>query len=233
MNRIKLDKTLCKLGPVVNFCQTTDGYGLTMFHRDVAVEYACTKTVYDYLEQGRYGCYPNVMELIYVPICDHTGAVVQLIQADSFLNMEHALITTTFSIATAMATKPATAETIAVGNFFQFEGNVLRLSPEFSNLSEHLVYTEHTGAVGKPEDSLAIPIAEDITVYTWDWSKPKEPIERSGIPAKDYVPGHELGSIDDVNRCFWIWFGSLRGDDSKLDTVCCFVGQPAGAKPQE
>ena len=221
---------MCKLGPVVNFRQTAEGCGLTMLSRHEAIDYACTKTVYDYLDQGRHGCYPNAMELIYVPICDETGKVVQLIQADSFLNEAHALIDTTFSIATAMAGKHPTTETPVVGKFFEFQGDILRLSDEFSHLAQHLVYQENRGAVPKPENGLAIPIVEDITVYTWDWSKPKAPIEITGIAKEDYVPGHELGTLEDVNRCYWVWFGSLRGDDSKLDTICCFVGQPVGEK---
>lgn len=224
METKKLQKNSSKLGPVVGMERGEDGYKITMLYYNQATSYPCTKEVYDYIDQGRHNCYPNVMELIYAPVFDPCGVVVQLLQVDSYENKEGCLITTNLTFATARMDFPATKESLVVGDFIKIEGDKLMISPDYSQKQSHLAYFECNGQVPTIENGKAISIAPDISVYTWDWSKPKAPPAITGIPEEDYVPGFELGAIEDVNHCYWAWFGSLRGDDSVLDTVCFFVG---------
>lgn len=227
MNPKKLNKNLCKLGPVTNMAKGVGqtGYQLTMLHLNDTVTYDCSQEVFDYLDQGRHNCYPNVMELIYAPICNENGTIIQLLQVDSYENEEGCLIHTNLTIATAKAGHPMAEKPVTVGEFFQIDGDAIRFAPDFWEKESKMAHLTYSGSVPKPENGMELKIVPDISIYTWDWTKPKAPPAITGISEEDYVPGFTLGSLEDVERCCWVWFGSLRGDDSKLDTVCFFVGQ--------
>lgn len=224
----KVDKSASKAGLVSNFSkgEGTTGYRIEMLIYGQVATYDCTKAVYDYIDQGRVGVYPNVMELIYIPIFDAQGVVVQLLQADGYENEENCLIDTIFSFATAMRTRPATAETLVTGDFFIIEGSKLIFASDYDAKKDALCYFVREGAMEEPGNNVVHQMADNFDIYTWDWATKGSPEATSAKDVDEmegYVPGFQLGTIEDVYKCHWIWFGSLCGDDSKLDTICAFM----------
>lgn len=225
MNRKRVEKGTSVIGLVSNFAKTEDGYSLSMLSRGEENEYPCTQDVYDYIYNGRVGVYPNVLELVYILIFDPNGVVVQLLQADGYENAENCLIESTFSIATAMMSKPPTETTPRVGAFFKIENNQMIFSPNYDDEREELCYQAQTGPMEAAAANIIHQMAEGFDIYTWKWATKgffeyTTPEELDGLDY--YVPGFELGTLEDVYSCHWIWFGSLKGDDSKWDTICAF-----------
>lgn len=231
-----IDKTKHRIGLVVDIrenSQNQSGYELDMLIRRKKYTYPCTKEIHDYIDIGRFGHYPNCAEVFYVPLFDENGVVTQLMQADRFQNERHCLIDTSFGLATyQMMRYPLTEETPKVGEFIKMEGSIIRFASDFLERKNQLVYLECRGAVPEPGNKMMIKMADDFDIYTWDWSKAKRPfttnITREEAIEANFVSAFEVGKPEDIEECYWIWFGSLRGDDDVLDTVQCFKNVPPG-----
>ena len=100
MQTKKLDRSIVKIGLLYSAEKTAEGCILRMLVRSKLQTFPCSREVYEYVDEGRFGHYPSVMELFYVPIFDETGCVVQLLQADRFQNEEGCLVETSFGLST-------------------------------------------------------------------------------------------------------------------------------------
>lgn len=230
----KVDKSKSKIGLVSETLQGQGktGFQLEMLHRSRKYIYDCTEEVYQYIEKGRYGHYPNVMELFYIPIFDDQGVIVQLLQADHFQN-ENCLVETSFGLATySMFRYQITEKTLKAGDFFKLDGCIIRLADDFLDKKDQLVYLEYEGAIQEPRNGMMFKMAEDFDIYTLDWSKSKKPFSinctREQAIENGYGFGFSVGRPEDIENSYWIWFGSLRGDDTVIDAVCCFLNEAPG-----
>lgn len=225
MNRQKVDKKTSIIGLLSGFDKTDAGLSLTMLHDGKSNTYPCTQDVYDYIYNGRVGIYPNVLELVYILIFNPYGVVVQLLQADGYENEDNCLVTSFYSIATAMRTKPATVKTPRCGDFFKIENNTLCFSADYDKNIDEICYYVQEGPFDKAGSNVMHQMAENFDIYTWNWPTKGSP-EITDVTELDklenYVPGFELGTLDDVYNCRWIWIGSIRGNDNKWDTICAF-----------
>lgn len=235
MNAKKMDKSWIKIGPVIDASkgEGQTGYQVTMLNRSKPSVYDCTEEVFSYIDNGRFGKYPNVMELMYIPLFDGNGVLHQLLQAGFFQNEANCLIDTSFALGTyAMFSYPITEKTLKSGDFFKLEGNVVHIAPDYSSKKDQLVYLEHRGAIAEPKNNMTFKLADDYDIYTWDWSKAKTPFSitctREQAIANDFVSGYELGKPEDLENCYWVSFTSVRGNDKELDTVCCFLNKAPG-----
>ncbi len=233
MNTKKLDRTLVKIGLPYSAAPTEAGFELKMLIRSRLQSFPCSREVFDYIDEGRFGHYPSVMELFYVPIFDETGTVVQLLQADRFQNEKNCLVETSFGLATyEMLRYPITEKTLRTGDFFRLEGSVIRFADDFQEKEGQLRYLEYRGAIPKPGNGMMFKMADDFDIYTWDWSAALAPFSisctREEAIANRFVEHFTVGKTEDVENAYWIWFGSLRGDDSVIDTVCCFMNKAPG-----
>ena len=120
MQTKKIDKSRTRIGLVVDVRSGSGrtGFQIVMLIRRQTCTFDCEKEVYTYIDEGRYGHYPNVMEVFYIPIFNENGIIVQLLQADRFQN-ENCLIDTSFGLATyAMFRYQITEKTLKAGDFF-------------------------------------------------------------------------------------------------------------------
>ncbi len=231
----KIDKSKSKIGLAVDIIagEGKTGYQLVMLVRSQRCTFDCSQEIYDFIDEGRFGHYPNVMELFYIPIFDEKGVVIQLLQADRFQNEENCLVDTSFGLATySMFSYPLTEKTLPVGAFFKLDGSIIKIADDFLAKKEQLVYLEARGAIKDPKNSMMFKMADDFDIYTWDWSQAKCPfsisLSREECIANNFVSGFKVGVPEDVESCYWIWFGSLRGNDDQIDTVCCFKNKAPG-----
>lgn len=209
------------------------GYEITMLMRSKIERFPCTEEVYDYIDNGRFGHYPNAAELFYALVFDATGTVVQLMQADNFQNEEHALITTGFSFGTySMFRYPLDEKTPNAGDFLRLEGNVIHLCDDFNTKKDELVHLSYTGAIPNPKSRMMFKMADDFDVYTWDWSEAKTPFSitctKEEAIANDFISCFKVGKVEDIAECYWVTFSATRGDDDVIDTVCCFKNKAPG-----
>lgn len=234
METKKLDKTKVKIGLVYEACMDVEGnYRLDMLIRSKLQSFRCTEEVYSYIQDGLYGHYPSVAEMFYMPVFDETGTVIQLMQADHFQNEKACMVDTSFGLSTyAMMRYPITEKTPTVGEFFTLEGSVIRMAEDFNERKGELVYLEYEGAIPEPRSNMMFKMADDFDIYTWDWSQALAPFTTncSAEYAREnqYVTHFSVGKPEDLGKSYWIWFGSLRGDDSVIDTVCCFLNKAPG-----
>ena len=229
----KLDRTLVKIGLLYSSEKTEEGYALQMLIRSKLHRFPCSREVYEYIDEGRFGHYPSVMELFYVPIFDENGCVVQLLQADRFQNEEGCLVETSFGLSTyAMLRYQITDKTLKSGDFFRLEGSVIRFADDFQEKEGQLRYLEYRGAIPKPMNGMMFKMADDFDIYTWDWADALAPFSvsctREEAIANRFVEHFTVGKPEDVENAYWIWFGSLRGNDEEIDTVCCFLNKAPG-----
>lgn len=234
METKKLDKKRVKIGLVYDMHAHEDGaYSLDMWIRSKLRTFKCTREVHDYMADGLYGHYPSASEMFYMPVFDETGTIVQLMQADHFQNEKACMVDTSFGLGTyAMMRYQITDQTPRVGEFFTLDGNVIRMADDFNEKKDKLVYLEYEGAIPEPRSGMMFRMAEDYDIYTWDWADATAPFNdkctAEYAKAHNFVTHFELGKPEDLTKGYWIWFGSLRGDDSVIDTVCCFLNKAPG-----
>lgn len=230
-----IDKKNLKIG-LVHEIYTGDGptgYEIEMIIRSKIERYHCSQDVYDYIDNGRFGNYPNAAELFYALIFNAEGIIVQLMQADNFQNEENALITTTFSFGTyAMFRYAIDENTPKVGEFLSIDGSVIRLSDDFTARKDSIIYVSYAGAIQEPKSKMMFKMADDFDVYTWDWGDAKQPFSitctKEEAKANDFVTSFKVGKPEDIADCYWVTFDALHGDGNVIDTVCCFKNKAPG-----
>ncbi|WP_269478300.1 hypothetical protein [Hominibacterium faecale] len=229
----EIDKSINKIGFVTEIFkdQGRTGYQIQMLIRSKEYMFDTEKDVYDFIDAGRYGQYPSIVEFLYMPIFDENGIVKQLIMADTFEN-ENGLLQTHIEFGTyAMFKYKISDETLKTGDFFTIEGNTLTFD-KFDENKDKLVYLEYGGSVPAPKNGMSLKLAPDVDVYIWDWRKALKPFSisctREEAIANKFVTRFQVGQLEDIKLGHWIDLVSARGDESVIDTIVCFINKAPG-----
>lgn len=231
--KMKIDKTKCKFGFVSKLYEGVGrtGYQMDMLFHNGKQTFDITKDTYDYCDERMYGQYPCLGEYFYMPLFDENGIVTQVVYVNDYWEPDN-LFQTGLAIGTyAMFKYQITPETPKTGEFISLDGDTVLFTKLNHYLANGAIKSINYGGIPEPKDGLALKLAPDAVIYTWDWRKSKVPFHRCSKEeaiANDFVTSFDLGVREDILDSYWVTFCSVRGDDSVIDLVKCYKNDVPG-----
>jgi hypothetical protein len=224
-----------RLGIIYSLKKAPDfptGYRIELLVRDEILEFDTIEDVFNLQFSPEFFPYPCLGEINFEVTFDNRGTVTGMKRMN--LYTEGCPVKTGMTIGTyAMFKVQITDDTPRIGDILKVEnGKVLLYGYEKAKAANKIVTEIRAGRIPELHDGVQIKLANDVVVYTWDWSSALAPFSRctrEEAEARRYVKHFSTGSLDDIARnCYWINFHSTRGDENVCDIVKVFLNKKPG-----